>query len=139
MPRFFNTPGPCRPALPYMVPPERRLPGLRRLIDQKLYCVLHAPRQSGKPTCLRTLAQALTAEGRYAALLTSCEVGQAAEGDVEAGIDSVLRALRIAAGNHLPPELPPPPPHPPTPPGSPPPAPPPPLAPPCPPPALPFL
>lgn len=91
-----------------MLPPERRLPGVRRLIDEKHYFVLHAPRQSGKTTYLRSLAPALTAEGRYAALAVSCEVGQAAEGDVERGISALLDALRLAADNHLPAELKPP-------------------------------
>jgi hypothetical protein len=105
MARFFNTAGPCNPQDHYTLPPERRLPGLRRLIEQKLYFVLHAPRQTGKTTCLRAFAQSLTAEGSYAALLTSCEVGQAAGGDVERGIAAVLDVLRISAGNHLPQEL----------------------------------
>ncbi len=105
MARFFNTAGPCDPADHYMLPPDRRLPELRRLIDQKLYFVVHAPRQTGKTTYFRSLAQSLTAEGRYAALLTSCEVGQAAGGDVERGIETVLGALRIAAENHLPEQL----------------------------------
>jgi hypothetical protein len=105
MARFFNTAGPCRPELHYMLPPERRLPEFRRLVEQQLYFVVHAPRQSGKTTCLRSLAQTLTAEGRYAALLTSCEVGQAAGEGLEGGIAAVLDALRIAAENHLPEEL----------------------------------
>jgi predicted HTH domain antitoxin len=105
MARFFNTAGPCRPELHYMLPPERRLPEPRGLIDRQLYFVVHAPRQTGKTTFFRSLAQFLTAEGRYAALLTSCEVGQAAQGDVESGIEAVLGALRIAAENHLPEEL----------------------------------
>src|SRR6185369_6449954 len=57
---------------------------------------------------LRALAQKLTREGRYAALLTSCEVGQAAGGNVERGVAAVLDALSIAARNHLPEELQPP-------------------------------
>jgi hypothetical protein len=105
MARFFNTAGPCRPEMHYMLQPEQRLPGLRHLVDQQFYFVVHAPRQTGKTTCFRSLAQSLTAEGRYAALLTSCEVGQAARGDVERGISAVLDALRIAAENHLPKEL----------------------------------
>lgn len=105
MARFFNTAGPCRPELHYMLPPERRLPELRGLIDRQLYFVVHAPRQTGKTTFFRSLAQSLTSEGRYAALLSSCEVGQAAGGDVERGIEAVLGALRIAAENHLPEEL----------------------------------
>src|SRR6478672_887965 len=115
MARFFNTAGPCRPEMHYMLQPERRLPGLRQLVDQQFYFVVHAPRQSGKTTCLRTFAQSLTAEGTYAALLTSCEVGQAARGDVERGIAAVLDALRIAAENHLPSPLLPPEPDPATP------------------------
>jgi hypothetical protein len=115
MAKFFNTAGPCRPERHYMLPPEERLPELPRLIDQELYLVVHAPRQSGKTTCFRSLAQALTATGRYAALLTSCEVGRAAGGDVERGVESVLGALRIAAENHLPEELRPPDPEPATP------------------------
>jgi hypothetical protein len=88
-----------------MLPPERRLPELPGLIEQQFYFVVHAPRQTGKTTCFRSLAQSLTATGRFAALLSSCEVGQAAGGDVEWGIAAVLDALRIAAGNHLPEEL----------------------------------
>src|SRR5436305_8222488 len=105
MARFFNTAGPCQPELHYMLPPERRLPEMRGLIDQQFYFVVHAPRQTGKTTYFRSLAQSLTSQGRYAALLTSCEVGQAAGGDVEQGITSVLGALRVAAENHLPEEL----------------------------------
>jgi predicted AAA+ superfamily ATPase len=78
MPRFFNTAGPCDPRIHYMLPPERRLPAVRGLIDQQHYFVLHAPRQSGKTTYLRSLAPALTSDGRLAALVASCEVGQAA-------------------------------------------------------------
>jgi type II secretory pathway predicted ATPase ExeA len=103
--RFFNTAGPCDPQSHYMLPPERRLPETKGLIDRQLYFVLHAPRQSGKTTLVRTLAQRLTAEGRYTALLTSCEAGQAAGGDVEKGISAVLDAIRLSALNDLPEEL----------------------------------
>jgi len=92
-----------------MLPPERRLPELPGLIDQKLYFVVHAPRQSGKTTAFRSLAQSLTERGRYAALLASCEVGRATGGDVERGIAAVLSALALAAETHLAPELRPPP------------------------------
>jgi hypothetical protein len=108
MPRFFNTAGPCNPRDHYMLPPERRLSGVRRLIDQKHYFVLHAPRQSGKTTYLRSFAPALTVGARYAALVVSCEVAQAAEGNVERGIAALLDAIRQAADNHLPEDLKPP-------------------------------
>lgn len=103
--RFFNTAGPCDPADHYMLPPERRLPGIPRLIERKHYFVFHAPRQSGKTTLVRSLARSLIEKGNYTALLASCEAGQAAGGDVEAGIAAVVDAIRLAALNDLPEEL----------------------------------
>ena len=103
--RFFNTAGPCDPERHYMLPPERRLPEAKGLIDKQLYFVVHAPRQSGKTTLVRTLAQRLTSEGHYTALLTSCETGQAAGGDLDRGISAVLDAIRLSALNDLPEEL----------------------------------
>lgn len=93
MPHFFNIAGPCDPAKHYMLPPEQRLPGVRRLIEREQYFVIHAPRQTGKTTCFRALAQGLTAEGRYAAVHASCEEGQAAGADVERGVAAVLQAI----------------------------------------------
>lgn len=92
-----------------MLPPERRLPAVRELLDQEHYFVLHAPRQTGKTTSILALARSLTAEGRYAALVASCEAGQAAGGDLETGITAVLDALRLAAQTELPEALRPPP------------------------------
>jgi hypothetical protein len=91
-----------------MLPPERRLPEVRRLIEEKSYFVLHAPRQTGKTTSLAALAQTLTAEGRYAALLTSCEAGQLAGSNLETGISAVLETLLQDAKISLPRELQPP-------------------------------
>ncbi|MCS6814518.1 MAG: ATP-binding protein, partial [Cyanobacteria bacterium] len=48
MPRWFNTAGPCRADIHYMLPPTSRLPQLERLIAQETYFVIHAPRQTGK-------------------------------------------------------------------------------------------
>jgi len=102
--RFFNTAGPCDPARHYMLPPERRLPGIRDLIDRQHFFVLHAPRQTGKTTCFEALAHSLTVEGRYAALHATCEKGQPAGGDVERGVQAVLRDIERGAGA-LPAEL----------------------------------
>jgi hypothetical protein len=81
MARRFNTTGPCRPELHYMIPAARRLPAAPRPVERGDYFVLHAPRQTGKTTVLRALAEQLTASGRYAALYFSCEEGEAAGGD----------------------------------------------------------
>ena len=60
--RFFNTTGPCDPDDHYMLPPEERLVGaqLHRYISDKLYWVLHAPRQTGKTTFLKSWMRAKT-------------------------------------------------------------------------------
>ncbi len=118
MARFFNTAGPCRPEDHYTLPAERRVTGLRRLIDQRLYFVVHAPRQSGKTTSLRTLAESLNASGRYAALLTSCEVGQRLKPDLEDSFASILAVLQRDAEDALPRQLRPPPADPAQPPGA---------------------
>jgi hypothetical protein len=88
-----------------MLPPERRLPGVRDLIDQEHYFVIHAPRQVGKTTCFHALARSLAAEGRYAALLTSCEAGQLLSPDLDESLGALLETLRQDAEEDLPPEL----------------------------------
>lgn len=74
MPRIFNVAGPNQPEHHYTLPATARLPGVRDLIDEGLYFVLHAPRPVGKTTSLLGLGKELTAEGAYVALLVSMEV-----------------------------------------------------------------
>jgi hypothetical protein len=57
MPRWFNTAGPCRDDIHYLLPATRRLPNLERLIAQENYFVIHAPRQIGKTTAMLALAK----------------------------------------------------------------------------------
>ncbi len=109
MPRWFNTAGPCNPADHYMLPAMRRLPEVRRLIDQKGYFVVHAPRQVGKTTALLSLAGELTAEGPYVSALVSMEVGAAFPQDVGAAELAMLESWRHALRAQLPAELQPPP------------------------------
>lgn len=77
MARWFNTAGPYKADIHYMRSPMERLPQLQRIIDQQGYFVLHAPRQTGKTTAMISLAQSLTASGKYAAVMVSAEVGAA--------------------------------------------------------------
>lgn len=93
MARYFNTAGPCIPGEHYLLPAQRRLPGVRELIERKSYFVLHAARQSGKTTFLEALARDLREEGRFAVVHTSCEVGQTLKDDLEGSIDAVLHEL----------------------------------------------
>ena len=69
MSRFFNTAGPCRPDKHYMLSPEVRLPEVRRLVEREQYFVLHAPRQSGKTTTVRSLVEELGRSGEVAAVM----------------------------------------------------------------------
>ncbi len=109
MTRWFNTAGPCSPADNYMLSAAERLPSVLRLIDQKQYFVLHAPRQTGKTTAILALARELTATGRYAAVMLSVEVGAAFNDDPAAAELAILGAWRNAVTVRLPAELRPPP------------------------------
>jgi hypothetical protein len=71
--RYFNTTGPCDPALHYMLPASARLPRARQLIEEGRYFVVHAPRQTGKTTTVTALAREVTATGGHAALRVSIE------------------------------------------------------------------
>jgi hypothetical protein len=77
--RFFNTTGPCYPDYHYMLPPEERLQGaqLHRFVRDNLYWVLHAPRQTGKTTFLRSWANELNAAGECAACYVSVKDARA--------------------------------------------------------------
>jgi hypothetical protein len=81
---------------------------VRRVIDQKGYFVLHAPRQTGKTTAMMALARQLTDEGRYVSVMVSMEVGAAFNGDPGAAELAILGAWRRAAEARLPLDLQPP-------------------------------
>jgi type II secretory pathway predicted ATPase ExeA len=108
MPRHFNTTGPCQPDIHYMLPPTVRLPDLERLIGQRNYFVIHAPRQTGKTTAMLALAQQLTATGKYAAVMVSVEVGQPFIHDVDKAELAILSSWQRAIKVRLPVELQPP-------------------------------
>ena len=103
--RFFNTAGACDPHRHYMLPAAERLPGAERLIERGAYFVVHAPRQTGKTTTLRALARKLTAQGQYAALHFTCEIGEIVGDDHGAAQHEILTSMRIAAARHLPGDL----------------------------------
>ncbi|EYF03475.1 ATP-binding protein [Chondromyces apiculatus] len=109
MKRRFNVAGPCRPDWHYMIPAERRLPEAPGLVEQRGYFVVHAPRQTGKTTALRALAERLTRSGRYAGLLFSCEAAEVAGDDYGAAEQLLLADMQRKAESTLPEELRPPP------------------------------
>lgn len=105
MSRWFNTAGPCKPDKHYMLPALERLPSVKRLIDQEGYFVIHAPRQTGKTTAVLNLAQQLTAEGKYAAVMVSAEVGAVFSTSPEKANACILQAWHDAVTFWLPAEL----------------------------------
>jgi hypothetical protein len=108
MSRRFNTEGPCRPDIHYMLPPLERLPRMRTLVEQGRYFVLHAPRQSGKTTALFALAEELTGAGTHVAVVVSVEVARAFEEPAEAEA-RILQEWQLVGLRRLPPALRPPP------------------------------
>jgi hypothetical protein len=102
MPRHFNTTGPCKPDIHYMLPPTVRLPNLEQLIEQENYFVIHAPRQTGKTTAMLALAKQLTATGKYAAVMVSVEVGQPFVHDVDRAELAILSSWQRAIKVRLP-------------------------------------
>ncbi|MDH6061262.1 ATP-binding protein, partial [Chrysosporum bergii ANA360D] len=108
MTKWFNTAGPCQSDIHYMLPTSERLPQLKRLIDQRNYFVIHAPRQTGKTTAMLTLAQELTASGEYTAVLLSLEVGAVFPHDPGTAERAILDEWKQAVKFRLPPTLQPP-------------------------------
>ena len=93
--RFFNTAGPVGCRRHYCLPPLQRLDleELEMLIAQQKYFVLHAPRQTGKTSCLLALQQHVNAGSEYVCLYVNVEGAQAAREDVHAGIHSILAKI----------------------------------------------
>ena len=101
--RFFNTSGPVVAADHYCIPPLERLnlAEVRRLIRDKRYFVLHAPRQTGKTSALLALRDLLNAEGNYGCVYVNIEGAQALREDVERATQVILGELASWARSTL--------------------------------------
>jgi len=101
--KTFDTAGPTEPDKHYSIPPLARwdMDEIRRLIQEKRYFVLHAPRQTGETTCLLALMEKLNAEVGYTALYVNLESGQSARGDVQAGMRTVIGAIARNSRRYL--------------------------------------
>ncbi|MEM7494733.1 MAG: ATP-binding protein, partial [Myxococcota bacterium] len=103
MERFFNTAGPIDSTDHYALDPLARwdLAEVLGHIDRKKYFLLHAPRQTGKTTCLRALAEHVNQQDRLRCLYTSMEVGQPARQDIAAAMQAILYHLGAEARDQL--------------------------------------
>ncbi len=106
--KFFNTAGPIQSDINYCLPPLERLDKdeLLSLIAARRYFVLHAPRQTGKTTCLLALADELNRTGQYRAVYTNVEAAQAARENTAEAMRVILSELAINAKFFLRDELP---------------------------------
>ena len=92
----------------YTIDPLSRfeLEDILALIDQSKYFVLHAPRQTGKTSCLLALRDYLNAKGDYIAVYANVEGGQAMRnnvGDViNATCDVIADRTHKIVGNDIP-------------------------------------
>ncbi len=99
MMRHFNTTGAIQTELHYYIPPLERidLDDVRQLIAAQKYFVLHAPRQTGKTSCLLALRDLLNQEGHYACVYGNVEVGQSAREEVEVALRTIAGQLASRA------------------------------------------
>lgn len=95
VPKFFNTAGPIKQDIHYNVNPLERihLDELEQLIMQQKYFILHAPRQTGKTSCLLALRDYLNEQGNYIAVYANVEAGQAARNDVLRVVTTTTSAI----------------------------------------------
>ena len=93
--KFFNTAGPVREEMNYMIDPLTRwdLDEIMSLIHQQKYFILHAPRQTGKTSCMIALRDKLNKEGKYFAIYTNVEVGQAALHNIKRAMKAIVVSL----------------------------------------------
>ena len=111
MERFFNTAGPNRPKEQYTIDPLSRfdLDDMLMLIRQKKYFVLHAPRQTGKTSCMLALRDYLNQHGDYIAVYANVEGGQAYRNNVTkvvgATCDIIAQEARLILHDPMPEQI----------------------------------
>lgn len=95
MEKFFNTAGPNKPDIHYEIAPLSRfdLDEVLMLIRQQKYFVLHAPRQTGKTTCMLALRNYLNEQGDYMAVYANVEGGQAARENVQSVVAGICDTI----------------------------------------------
>ncbi|MCL2065128.1 MAG: ATP-binding protein [Candidatus Cloacimonetes bacterium] len=93
--RHFNTAGPVNRPSAYRIDPLTRwnTGEILGLIEEEKYFILHAPRQTGKTSCLLALRDYLNKEGKYFAVYVNFEVGQAWRHDIKKATDEFVQEI----------------------------------------------
>ena len=98
MKRFFNVTGLCNPNDHFMVDPLRGLDEtILSLIANKYYFTIHAPRQTGKTTLLRSLSKQLNMSQKYVAVHFSLETAGFRSNTVEKANKAIIESLYSAS------------------------------------------
>ncbi len=97
--RDFNTAGPVRCDMHYCLPPLGRLhlEDIMELIYRYRYFVLHAPRQTGKTSCLLELQKYINKRGKLKCLYVNVEIGQAGRDNVKQAMQAILSEMALEA------------------------------------------
>ncbi len=95
MEKYFNTTGPCNKEDHYIVPILERRKELSSLINRGQYFVIHAARQTGKTTLIKTLVNHINKGDDFYALYCSLESVQVFV-EPEIGIKQILGNIRKA-------------------------------------------
>ena len=87
----------------YCLSPLRRwdVEEILALIGQEKYFLLHAPRQTGKTTCLLALADQLNQDGHYRAVYANLEPAQAARENVAMGMAAAVEQIARGARDQI--------------------------------------
>jgi AAA+ ATPase superfamily predicted ATPase len=101
--RFFSTAGPIQSDIHYYLPPLERFDkeNVLALVASRKYFVMHAPRQTGKTSCMLALVEELNRSGNYHALYINVESVQAAREDVPAAMRAILNQIAVRARSTL--------------------------------------
>ena len=93
--KFFNTAGPVNRPNHYKLDPLQRIDcdEIESLIVQEKYFVLHAPRQTGKTSCLLALRDHLNGKGEYRCVYCNVEAAQAAREDVTEAVGTICEEI----------------------------------------------
>lgn len=93
--KTFNTAGPVNQEIYYKIDPLTRLDleEILLLIEQRKYFILHAPRQTGKTSCLLALREYLNERKDYYCVYANFESAQVARNDVNQGMRYILSEL----------------------------------------------
>ncbi len=100
---FFNQAGPSRADKHYLIDPLQRMDmtHISMLLEEENYFVLHAPRQTGKTTCLLALMDHLNKQGDYCALYANIEAAQALRDNIPEAIRTICSVIVRNAKTYL--------------------------------------